>query len=399
MRNHGKMLYLLLLTVGSLPQVSSDIYTPSLPDIAAHLSVSIHLAQGSLAIFLAGLAPALLVWGAISDSFGRKIPILCGIAISFIGSMICAFAQSIEMFYIGRIIQGIGGASGSALFRAILRDVYHGDNLAYVASILGNFIILTTVAAPFLGGFFETYLGWRVSFLFLALYSLSIFFLVLTQLTETAPIEHRRPFSIQSISQSYREILCNARFMASTLAVFINFGCVFSWLTVGPIFLIHHLGLKPSMYGILMLVISIPMFLSGLTNARWVREKGIFAMLVLGWGVTLFSGVLMLIGYFLWGLNVYAIIVPIFIAYYGISFIWPNIFSTAVTPFGHISAYAGASYAFIQFSGGALFSAAFSYLENRTPIPLALCFIFGPMVAWIVFKMFVGNGLKLCNNL
>lgn len=399
MHNRKKMLYLLLLAVGSLPQISSDIYTPSLPDMAAHLFVSINWVQGSLAIYLLGLAPALLMWGAISDSFGRKIPILCGITILFIGSLICAFAHTIETLYIGRIVQGIGGASGSALFRAILRDVYHGNDLAHAASIVGNTIILTTVGAPFLGGFFEVYLGWRFNFIFLIFYSLSVFLLVLIQLTETAPVEHRRPFSIPSIKASYKEIFGSTKFIGSTLTVFINFGCLFSWLTLGPVLLIHELGLKPSVYGTLMLVVSIPMFLSGLTNAYWVKKHGVVAMLLWGWGVTIAAGILMLVGYCLYGLNVYDVVIPVVIAYYGISFIWPNIFSIAVTPFGHLSAYAGASYAFIQFAGGVVFATVFSYLGHTTSVPLAICFILGPIVACTILKIFVVKDLKLSNAL
>lgn len=399
MHNRKKLLYVLLLAIGSLPQISSDIYTPSLPAIAAQLSVSIHLAQGSLAIYLFGLAPALLVWGAISDSFGRKIPILCGISILCIGSLICAFAHTIDMLYIGRVVQGIGGASGSALFRAILRDVYHGNDLAHAASIVGNTIILTTVGAPFLGGFFEVYLGWRFNFIFLIFYSFGVFLLVLTQLTETGPIMHRRPFSISSIKASYKEIFSSTKFIGSTLAVFINFGCLFSWLTLGPVLLIHELGLKPSVYGALMLIVSIPMFLSGLTNAYWVKEHGVMAMLLLGWGVTIVAGLFMLVSYYLYGLNIYDVIIPVVIAYYGISFIWPNIFSIAVTPFGHLSAYAGASYAFVQFSGGVVFATVFSYLGHTTSVPLAVCLILGPIVAWSILQIFVGKDLKLCNTL
>ena len=399
MNERKKMLYILLLLTGSLGQVSSDIYTPSLLDIAHRLSVSIGLVQGSLAIFLVGLAPALLVWGAISDSFGRKVPILCGIAISFVGSVMCATTHSIEMLYMGRVIQGIGAAAGSALFRAILRDVYHGEALARFASVLGNFIILTTVGAPFLGGFLEAYFGWRASFIFLAGYSLVVFCLVLTQFTETAPLAHRRSFSVETILKSYREIFGNNAFVGSTLTVFINFGCTFSWITVGPVLLIHELGLRPSVYGTLMLILSIPMFLSGITNARYVKKMGIKFMLYLGWLVTITSGVTLLLGYYVYGLNVYAIVIPVAVAYYGISFIWPNIFSIAVTPFGHIAAYAGAAYAFVQFSGGVVFAAVFSYLGHKSQLPLAWCFMLGPIMAFGIFNVWVGNSLKLCNNL
>ena len=126
---------------------------------------------------------------------------------------------------------------------------------------------------------------------------------------------------------------------------------------------------------------------------------GIKFMLYLGWLVTITSGVTLLLGYYVYGLNVYAIVIPVAVAYYGISFIWPNIFSIAVTPFGHIAAYAGAAYAFVQFSGGVVFAAVFSYLGHKSQLPLAWCFMLGPIMAFGIFNVWVGNSLKLCNNL
>ena len=112
-------------------------------------------------------------------------------------------------------------------------------------------------------------------------------------------------------------------------------------------------------------------------------------MLKLGWGLMLISGLMILAGYFLFGISLYAIILPMMLFFISSTLIWPNVFAAAFTPFGHIAGYAGALYGFMQMIGGAIFSALISYLPEYNQVPLACVIILCPTICYIIFTYMI----------
>lgn len=390
--NTPHLLFINVLLIACLTSVATDIYAPSLSAIASIMHVPVGWAQFSLTIFMLGLALSQLIYGPISEGVGRRIPLMVGLLIFMGGSLLCLFATNIEFLVLGRLIQGFGAGACSSLWRSIFRDVYHGDDLAKYGAWLSIIITFCVPAVPVLGGYFQNYIGWQASFGFLIFYSVLALFLIVCVFKETSKHHHPERLRSSFILQSFKELLSSTIFMGYTLSVFFCYGAFFSWFAVGPVLLIKHIGLSPVEFGWISFVIgACAMALAGAINGKVVKRFGGKFMLRFGWATMFASGFLLLIGHAFFGVNLYAIIGPVFLFYFGVAFIWPNAFAGAFTPFGHIAGFAGSLYSFMQLGGGALIGSITTWLPASSPLPMAVIFMVSPMMAWISYERLVNR--------
>ena len=385
------LLFLIIIMVACLGAIASDIYTPSLSAISGHFQVSIHVVQYSMAIFMFSFAALQLVYGPLSEAFGRRLPLLCGLVLMTIGSTTCALSHSISMLFIGRFLQGCGAAAGP-LFRPIFRDVFKNEELAKYGSYAGIIMTFIVPAAPTLGGYLQHYFNWRASFIFLSCYAILGILLVNFFMAETNPhIQDTHGKSRKSLSfvlQAFKELLCHRQFTGYCLVTFISYGAFFAWFVTGPALLIHELHLSPVIYGwIAFAGGGIAMASAGFVNARLVARMGIAFMLQAGWSLMTVSGVLMLGGHWLFGMNVLAIVIPVVIFYFAVTLLWANIFAAAFSPFGHIAGYAGSVYGFMQILGGSVLASLMAHLPDYNQIPLAWVMIVLPLLALGVYRL------------
>jgi len=162
--------FTIICLAGCLPLVASDIYAPSLSDIAVKLHTHVNTVQLTMAIYMFGNGLAQLIYGPISEGIGRRTPLLVGMAIMLVGTSICLFANTIQIILAGRFVQGIGAGAASSLWRSMFRDRYQGDELAKYSSYLVVVITFIIPPAPGLGSYLQHYFGWRASFLFVGVY-------------------------------------------------------------------------------------------------------------------------------------------------------------------------------------------------------------------------------------
>ncbi len=388
--NSKSMLFTIILFVACSAQIASDIYSPSLPAIAINLHTSIANAQFSMAIFMFGVAISQLFYGPLSEGLGRRIPIIVGLSILFVGNLISFFAPSITILIIGRLIQGAGAGACSALWRSIFRDTFEGDELAKYGSYFSILVTFIVPAAPVLGGYLQEYFNWRASFAFLAIYSFNTLLMVLIWLNETSQHHHIERLKPKFIVESYKHILSSSIFMGYTLCTFLCYGAFFSWFAVGPILLIHIIGISPIQFGwITLFGGGFATAFGGWVNGRYVTRLGAHNMLRIGFSIMFIAGTIMLAGKFAFGINTFLVVAPMILFYFGVTFIWPSAFAGAFGPFGKMAGYAGALYGFMQISGGAVIGALVSYLPDKNQIPLSLVFITTSILAWIIFEKVV----------
>lgn len=388
--NSNKLLFFVIILVACLSNVSSDIYTPSLPAIAKNLGVSIHLVQYSMAVYMFGVALSQLIYGPISDGIGRKIPLTVGISIMVGGSFMSLFAPNIDVLILGRFIQGCGAGACAALWRAAFRDVFTGEELAKYASKLVIFVMFIVPAAPALGGYLQHYFDWRASFVFMSVYALTALIAVIVGFKETSQHHHTEKLRLSYISNTFRQLFTSRIFMGATCCTFLSYGALFAWFTAGPVLLIHVVGISPISFGLItFLGGGFAYGLASWLNGRLVSRYGISNMMRAGFSVMILSGILMVVGKVLIGINLYVIIIPVILFYFGSSLIWPNAFATAFTPFGKIAGYAGALYGFMQVGGGAVVGGIISHLPALNQFPLALVMSIAPVLAWLVYEFVV----------
>lgn len=384
--NSNKVLFFIIVFAACLTQFASDIYAPSLPAIAENLNTHINYVQWSMSIYMLGVAISQLIYGPISEATGRKPPMIVGLIIMCIGSLVCLWAQTIEMVIVGRLIQGCGAGACAALWRSVFRDVYSGAELAKYGSYLVIFIMFIIPAAPALGGYFQEYFGWRANFVFMSVYSILAIIAIIFWFKETSIHHHPERLKHSYIIRTFHSLLTSRIFMGVTFATFLSYGALFCWFTVGPILLIHEVGLTPVEFGWLSALGGGSAYaLAGILNGKFVTRLGMPFMMRIGFSIMIFSGVLLVVFYYLFGMNAWTIAIPGILFYFGSTFIWPNAFATAFTPFGKIAGYAGALYGFMQISGGAVISWIVSLLPYN-PIVLGLTFMACSFFSWIVYE-------------
>ncbi len=305
MRSNAVLFFVIILAV-CLTQFASDIYAPSLPNIADTLNTHVDLAQWSMAIYMLGVALSQLVYGPLSEGIGRKTPLLAGLAIMLVGSLFCLFAPGIDALIWGRLIQGCGAGACAALWRSIFRDVFTGEDLAKYGSYLVIFIMFIVPAAPALGGYLQDWSGWRATFAFMSIYGLVAFLAILLGYKETSQHHHVERLKLSFVSKTYSSLLSSPVFMGVTVCTFLSYGAFFAWFVTGPVLLIEGIGISPVAFGwITFLGGGGAYALAGWLNGKVVKRFGMPNMLRFGWSVMIGSGLSMLIGQFVYGQNLW----------------------------------------------------------------------------------------------
>jgi Bcr/CflA subfamily drug resistance transporter len=388
--NKNFTLLIIVLLVACLAGISSDIYAPSLPAISANLGASIALVQWSMSIYMLGLSLSQLVYGPLSEGFGRKLAIMAGLLIFLFATGLCYFAPTIEILIFGRLIQGLGAGACAALWRSIFRDVFSGEQLAKYGSYLSVFMVLVVPAAPALGGYLQEYFGWNASFIFLAIYTISCLLLVGILFKETSRHHQKSRLKFSFIFATYGQLMRSSTFMGYSLCVLLSYGAFFSWFAVGPVLLIKNLGYSPVIFGWISFAILCGAMTVGSTlNARLVERFGLHAMLRFGWSLMFSSGLLMFLSYWFMGINAFFIVASVMIFYMGSTFIFANTFAGAFQNFGHIAGYAGALYGALQVAGASAMGAVVAYLPDNNQVPLAFVYMGCSSGAWFVYKKLV----------
>ncbi len=393
---NSKILPLILIVlVACLTQFASDIYTPSLPAIAKSFNVPVNLSQLSLVIYLFGVAISQLIYGPLSECFGRKPMLTLGIVIMLVGSLLCMFAPSIHALIVGRVIQGLGAGACAALWRTVFRDCFTGEELAKYGSYLAIFIMFIVPVAPALGGYFEHYIGWRANFTFMAIYTIVALIAITLGFKETHAEANKSSIKLSNIISGYGELIKSPIFVGITLCVFLCYGALFAWLAAGPVLLIKTVGLTPVEFGwFTFLGCGGAYALAGWFNGRLVKKFSMNSMMRFGWSVMILSSLLLALSYFVWGVTALGIMLPGVLFYFGSTFIWPNAFASAFTPFGHIAGYAGALYGFMLMSGGGAIGMIAAHMPDTNQLPLAWVIFLTAIISWVLYEIIVVPKLK-----
>jgi len=215
---------LLMAATMSLVALCIDAMLPAFPDMARDLSVeSSNDMQLVISLMFIGLALGQLVYGPLSDSIGRKPAIHAGYAILVLGSLVSMFAESFTVMLIGRFMQGFGAAGPRTVAMALIRDRFHGSEMARIMSFIMTVFILVPILAPAVGQGILLFSGWPTIFGFIILFSFAVQTWFTVRQPETLLPQNRRPFTLVSIRRGFHEVLRNVPAMVFTLVA----GCVF----------------------------------------------------------------------------------------------------------------------------------------------------------------------------
>lgn len=242
------MKYAACLTLAILSYLlSTDLYTPSMPDIAQEFAKSSNDVQTTMTVFLMGAFSTCFISGIIADHFGKKRTLLIGLALATVGSLIAIVATSLPMLLFARFLQGISCAASVVGF-AVVQDLYTGNKVIKILGVMGVMLAGVPALAPALGGYINAYLGWRFNFLFLLLLFMASFIVIWKVLP--ASLNTRYQLKPREIIISYKTILWNRQFLSyALLSPYFNAGEWF-YLTFLPFYFQNQIGFGSELYGL-----------------------------------------------------------------------------------------------------------------------------------------------------
>lgn len=267
-----------VLTLGLLSAfgpLSIDLYLPGLPQVAADLQVSTGGVALTLTSCTVGLGIGQLIVGPLSDRFGRRMPLLAGIAIFTVFSVVCAVAQTLPLLVGARFVQAVGGSAGIVLARAVARDLRSGPELVRLFSLMFAVNGLAPVIAPLLGGQLLKFGSWRVAFVALGILGALIFALVWRVVPESLPVAQRHQGGLVHAAGDYRTLLGDRRFITQVLIGAFAFATLFAYISAAPFVLQDHYGFSAQLFSAVFAMNAIGLVLGSRAAALIGLDRGL----------------------------------------------------------------------------------------------------------------------------
>lgn len=363
----------LVLVLGSLTALgplSIDMYLPSLPALQRDLGTTASLTQLTLAAYFAGLGLGQLVYGPLSDRFGRKRPLYAGLAIYVLASIACAASPSVHALIALRFAQALGGAAGQVVTRAVVRDLHVGAAAARMLAMLMLVMGVAPILAPLLGGWVLLVAGWRAIFGVLAAFGLACLVTMVVALPETATT--RVPsLDLGGIRRSIGLILRDRGFVANTLAGAFAQAGMFAYISGSPFVLIEIFHVSPQAYGWLFGANAVGLIAASQVNHRMLARTPPASMLAGSTvAITAVGAVLLGIALAAWG-GLPAMAIALFAFVTCIGFIGSNATALAMEDQGARAGLASAVLGAAQFAVAATASSMVGLLNDGTARPMA----------------------------
>ncbi len=239
---------LLLASLAALGPFSIDTYLPSFHDIGQTLGATPIEVQQTLSVYLLAFAVMTLWHGALADRFGRRRVVLVALALFGAASAGCAFATSIEQLWLWRGLQGVTAGAGMVVTRAIVRDLFDGAPAQRLIAQITMMFALAPAIAPVIGGWLQTWFGWRSVFAFLVLSTATLWIACWKLLPETLPPEKRQSLHPAYLGRAYWNVLTSPPFLLACGALSLNFAGFFVYVLSAPVFLMNHLGVPATSF-------------------------------------------------------------------------------------------------------------------------------------------------------
>ncbi|WP_116246591.1 multidrug effflux MFS transporter [Nocardiopsis sp. FIRDI 009] len=281
-RRHVALLVFVLGVLSAIGPLATDLYLPALPNIAADLGTSEASVKFTLTSVMVGLALGQLVAGPLSDRWGRRTPLLVGMAVFTAATFGCVLVTSVEAFVALRFVQGLSAATGLVVSRAVVRDVFDGDAAAAFFSRLVLLAGLAPMLGPVLGGQLLVLGPWQLIFTALGLVGLATLALVFLALPESLPADRRERTSATAQLRLFGRLLRDVRFAGPTLTLALSFGMSFTYISAFSFVSQSRFDATPQQFSLVFAVTTLGMILGNQANVALVRRVEIHRRLALG---------------------------------------------------------------------------------------------------------------------
>lgn len=379
---------LLLGALSGVTALSVDMSLPAMPRIAEVFATTPEMAQLTLSLFLAGFAVGQLLYGPLSDRYGRRPVLLGGLAIYAAGGLGCALSPSIEALVAFRLIQGIGGCVGRVMGPAIVRDEFEPRRGAQILSHVTQVVALAPLLAPVVGGYLLNVADWRSIFFTLAACGIAILLATATQFAESSRYRDASALQPAILFGNWIRFLTHRACLGQLLIICSVFSGLFSYISGSSFVFIEVFGVSSQIYGILFGVTALALMAGAMANARLVQRLPGAAILRAGLGIVLIGG-LSLLALALLRPSILGVLGPMMVFVFGMGLVIPNATMAAMEPLPRLAGVASSLLGSTQMAAGSLSG----YLVNRfydgTPLAMASGIAGGALAAMLAYLVLV----------
>jgi DHA1 family bicyclomycin/chloramphenicol resistance-like MFS transporter len=384
--DNPRLFLVTLVAATALGPLAMQIFLPSLPLIQSDLVVSAATAQLVLSVSIVAIAFSLLIYGPLSDRFGRRPLLILGLALFLAGSIVGAIAPNIATLIAGRTIQAVGGAAGMVLTRTIIRDIYGRERAASMIAYVTSAMVIAPMLAPAIGGIINDNFGWRANFAFVGLAGILVIALVVARLPETHNV--RESFAgVRNMISVFARLLRNREFRAFTLQSSFAIATFFSFAAAAPYVVIVVMDRPASMYGAFFIVISGAFMVGNFIAGRISERVGVERMVLLGSGLAVSGTVLSLICLLTFGWVPWSLFGPIILLGLGNGMSMPNAIAGAISVEPRVAGAASGLAGFLQMLVAAIFAQLAGMWQNGTPYPMIGFMIAAAVLSLIAFAL------------
>lgn len=389
----SKRMIILLAAVSALGPVGMQILLPALPVIKQKFYVTNDVAQLTLSLSMLAIAIGTLVYGPLSDKFGRKRVMLVGIVITIFGSIVCFVADSIMLLISGRFIQAFGGAVGLVLARAIVRDVYGPEEAARVIATLVMVMVVLPMMSPALGGELMQRFGFESVFIVIAFASAIAFVFLFLWLPET--LAKPVPFEgVKSMLMTFSKLFASRVFCGYAFCVTFVSVVFFSFISAAPEIMVSVLKRPPTEYGYYFIMIPAGFMTGNYVARHYGRTISIDNMIAIGASIGVFGIVLALLLQTLGMSSPVALFLPIALAVFGNGITLPNAQAAAINEFPEYAGTASGLTGFLQMAVSSVAAQAVALIFNGTVYPLLGLMLVASIISLLIFRWGVLNFKK-----
>ncbi|MER2135024.1 MAG: multidrug effflux MFS transporter [Arthrobacter sp.] len=369
-----------LAVITTISPFATDMYLPAFPQLAADLRSEASGVQLTLTAFLLGMAIGQLVFGPLSDRFGRKGPLITGTLLCLAASAVAAMAPALEVLVAARLVQGFAGASGVVIGRSIVADLFRGPEAARAYSLLAVVGGLAPILAPLVGGILAEPIGWRGVLWALCVLAAAMFVVAMFFIPETRPPR----MAPSTPAPGGFALLRSHSFASYMLLKLFAFMVLMGYISASPFIFQNVMGLSPLASGLLFGLNSLALILANSINAPLVRTRGTKRMLALGlWimaGASLAFALLILVS-----APVALYPLPLFFLIGSLGFINGNAIARAMDHARHAAGTGSAYIGCAQFLGGAAVAPLVGLAGETSAGPLAAVLVTASCAALVCF--------------
>lgn len=380
----GRLRFILILgALTAFAPLSIDMYLPAFPAIESHFAADAGAVQATLAVFFIGLAVGQAVYGPIADRFGRRRPLVVGIAVYVAASGLAAAAPDMATLTLARVLQALGGCAGIVIARAMVRDLFHEREAALVYSHLMLVMGVAPILAPVLGAYVLAVADWHAIFWILAGFGVLCIAAVTLGLPETLPPERRSRGGIGGVLRGYAALCLDRPFLGLAFCSAFGSGALFAYITASPFVFISQHGVSARTFSILFGLNAFGLILSSQLNAVLLRRFTSRQILAAAGLVNAALGVALVAVVLVAPDWLAGLAVPLFLFIATLGFIFPNAVATAMARTQTRAGAASALIGVLQFFLGALASALVGQLGGGGARSMAVVIVAAAVAGWI----------------